>query len=104
MRSFSRSYCSETTRSPTNASFTSLSAKIGEIVSELHVKLASLIPQQTRPNFLTTQPTISSPELLVGLLKLADTLAQNAPYARMRRPLAQPLLNSILSLVNNAGE
>lgn len=45
-----------------------------------------------------------SPELLVGLLKLADTLAQNATYARMRRQLAQPLLNSILPLVNNAGE
>lgn len=81
-------------RRPSKASFTSLSTRLGEIVSELHLKLVSLIesPASSR-----------HPEYLLALLALARTLAQNSPYSRMSRPLAQPLASAVLPLVNAQG-
>lgn len=80
---------------PTKASFTSLSSKIGGIVSELHLKLASL---------LTSSTSATQPELSGALLKVAATLAENAPYGRMQKPLAQPLATSLVPLIHSRGK
>lgn len=79
---------------PTKASFTSLSSRLGEIVGELHLKLASLISNPTM---------IRHPELLLALLKLAETLGANSPYSRMSRPLAQPLAGAVSPLLQSEG-
>lgn len=82
-------------RRPSKASFTSLSTRLGEIVSELHLKLVSLIqsPASSR-----------HPEYLLALLALARTLAQNSPYSRMSRQLARPLASAVLPLLKAQGE
>ncbi|ORY92635.1 hypothetical protein BCR35DRAFT_336944 [Leucosporidium creatinivorum] len=75
---------------PTKASFTSLSSRLGEVVSELHLKLASLI---------SSPASSRHPEFLLALLRLAKTLGDNSPYSRMSRPLAQPLASVVLPLL-----
>lgn len=82
-------------RRPTKASFTSLSSRLGEVVSELHLKLASLLSSPASSRHL---------EFLLALLRLAKTLGDNSPYNRMTRPLAQPLASAVLPLLKARGK
>lgn len=79
---------------PAKASFTSLSTRIGEIVGELHQALAAL---------LLSPATLSSKELTLGVLRVAQVLGSNGPYGRLKRPLAQPLCEAIRPLLQNGG-
>lgn len=74
-------------RSSTSSSFTSLSAKLGETVSELHLALSSL---------LRSPSAAVSEDLRLALLALAAGVAQNSPYGRMKRALAQQLASAVL--------
>ncbi|TNY23415.1 hypothetical protein DMC30DRAFT_407922 [Rhodotorula diobovata] len=71
----------------TSSSFTSLSAKLGETVSELHLALSSL---------LRSPSAAVSEDLRLALLALAAGVAQNSPYGRMKRALAQQLASAVL--------
>lgn len=82
------------TFSPTKASFTSLSSRLGELVAGLHLKLQSLLSSPALSRHL---------ELLVALLKLAATLGANSPYRRMARPLAQPLASVVAPFLQASG-
>lgn len=81
-------------RSSTKASFTSLSAKLGDTLSELHSSLATLL---SRP-IVATQADVH-----LALLSLASTLAANCPYGRLRNPLASQLAKPCLSLLGSLG-
>ncbi|GAA5891256.1 hypothetical protein JCM5296_006878 [Sporobolomyces johnsonii] len=83
----SASYLAIAQDRPTKASFTSLSTKIGETVSELHLSLASI---------LTAPIAAGQAELRLASLRLATTLASNSPYGRLKRPLARLLARAIL--------
>ncbi|BGO99447.1 hypothetical protein NBRC10513v2_003544 [Rhodotorula toruloides] len=71
----------------TKASFTSLSAKLGETLSELHSSLSSLLPRLIVAN---------QADVHLALLSIAAVLAANSPYGRLRRPLAWQLAKSCL--------
>ncbi|GAA6050250.1 hypothetical protein JCM3770_002755 [Rhodotorula araucariae] len=73
-----------------SSSFTSLSAKLGEIVSELHLSLSSL---------LAAPLSVDRRELHLALLALAAQLARNSPYGRLKRPLARQLSRVVLPLL-----
>lgn len=76
-------------RSSTSSSFTSLSAKLGETVSELHLALSSLL----------RNPNTSAPDredLHLALLGLANKVARNSPYGRIKRALARQLATAVL--------
>lgn len=82
-------------RSPTKASFTSLSTKVGEIVGELHLALNSIL----------AKPVLSDQtDVRVAVLKLAARLASCSPYGRMNRSLADPIAKAVLSNLDNEGE
>ncbi|GAA5912262.1 hypothetical protein JCM8208_001316 [Rhodotorula glutinis] len=73
----------------TSSSFTSLSAKLGETVSELHLALSSLL----------RNPNTSAPDredLHLALLGLANKVARNSPYGRIKRALARQLATAVL--------
>jgi hypothetical protein len=79
---------------PTKASFTSLSTRIGEIVGELHLKLAAL---------LSSPAMLANKDLALGLLGVAQVLGLNGPYGRLKRPLALPLCEAIRPLLRSEG-
>ncbi|GAA5924338.1 hypothetical protein JCM1841_001363 [Sporobolomyces salmonicolor] len=83
----SASYLAIAQDRPTKASFTSLSTKIGETVSELHLSLASI---------LAAPVAVGQTELRLAVLRLATTLASNSPYGRLKRPLARLLARAIV--------
>ncbi|GAA6007829.1 hypothetical protein JCM10207_004890 [Rhodosporidiobolus poonsookiae] len=87
----SASYLSIAEDRPTKASFTSLSASVGETVAELHLSLSAL---------LSLPLVAGQTEHRLALLNLAAKLAANAPYGRMKRPLAQGLVKAILPLLD----
>ncbi|GAA5848533.1 hypothetical protein JCM9279_006595 [Rhodotorula babjevae] len=73
----------------TSSSFTSLSAKLGETVSELHLALSSLL----------RSPLANGPDredLHLALLALAAKVARNSPYGRIKRALARQLATAVL--------
>ncbi|GEM07521.1 armadillo-type fold domain containing protein [Rhodotorula toruloides] len=77
----------------TKASFTSLSAKLGETLNELHSSLSTLL----------SRPIIAGQaDVHLALLSVAATLAANSPYGRLQRPLAWQLAKSCLSLLSTA--
>ncbi|SCV67438.1 BQ2448_5049 [Microbotryum intermedium] len=78
---------------PTKASFTSLSSKLGAVLTELHLKLTSLL----------SAPTITSNNhLLLALLALVETVGNNASYARLRqKPLTRGLVKVLLQLATH---
>ena len=80
--------------SPTKASFTSLSTKVGEIVGELHIVLNAI---------LSKPATGDQADVRVAVLKLAARLASCSPYGRMKRSLAEPLAKAILTNLGNEG-
>ncbi|KAL8279303.1 hypothetical protein RQP46_008340 [Phenoliferia psychrophenolica] len=80
---------------PTKASFTSLSSKLGDVVSELHSSVTTLV---------AAPYTTSSTPLHLALLHLARTLGETAPYGRMRRPLAPPLVEALTPQVKHEDE
>ncbi|BGP31759.1 hypothetical protein JCM10296v2_003533 [Rhodotorula toruloides] len=76
----------------TKASFTSLSAKLGETLSELHSSLSSLL----------SRPIIANQaDVHLALLSVAAVLAANSPYGRLRRPLAWQLAQACLPLLSS---
>lgn len=79
---------------PTKASFTSLSSKLGEVVSELHSSVLALV---------ASAATASNHLLHLAVLRLARTLGETAPYGRMRRPLAPPLAKALAPLIRSEG-
>lgn len=79
---------------PAKASFTSLSTRIGEIVGELHLRLAAL---------LSSAAMVASGELTMALLGVAQVLGLNGPYGRLKRPLARPLCDAIQPLLRAQG-
>lgn len=81
---------------PTKASFTSLSSKLGEVISELHLKLASLLLSATIGN--------ASPNFTLALLGVARNLGRNSPYSRLTRALADPLVRAILPCLRNTSK
>ncbi|BGP07743.1 HEAT repeat-containing protein 6 [Rhodotorula toruloides] len=71
----------------TKASFTSLSAKLGETLGELHSSLASLL----------SRPVVANQaDVHLALLSFAAVLAANSPYGRLKKPLAWQLAKSCL--------
>ncbi|KAI5480478.1 Armadillo-type fold domain containing protein [Pseudohyphozyma bogoriensis] len=88
----SKSYLAIAEDRPTKASFTSLSTRIGEIVAELHVKLAVLI---------SSASTKIHADVLLAIFRVVQVLGDNAPYGRMKRPLAEPLCRAILPLLES---
>ncbi|GAA6059280.1 hypothetical protein JCM10212_006673 [Sporobolomyces blumeae] len=81
---------------PRTASFTSLSTKIGETVSELHMSVVSLLQKP-----LGQHPLAG--EIRRRVLALARQLAECSPYGRMSRSLAGPLADAALSNVEFEG-
>ncbi|GAA5928096.1 uncharacterized protein JCM15063_003786 [Sporobolomyces koalae] len=77
---------------PAKAAFISLSTKMGEIVSELHISITHLLQQPFRDKTLDRDDR----ESRVKLLKLASRLASCSPYGRMKRPIVGPLANALL--------
>ncbi|KPV75258.1 uncharacterized protein RHOBADRAFT_43746 [Rhodotorula graminis WP1] len=73
----------------TSSSFTSLSAKLGETVSELHLALSSLLRNPTTS-------TTDREDLHLALLGLAAKVARNSPYGRIKRALARQLATAVL--------
>ncbi|GAA6027512.1 hypothetical protein JCM8097_007899 [Rhodosporidiobolus ruineniae] len=83
----SASYLAIAEDRPTKASFTSLSSSLGETVSEFHLSLSAL---------LAAPLVAGQTELRLALLDLAAKLAANAPYGRLKKPLAWSLAKAIL--------
>ncbi|GAA6018518.1 hypothetical protein JCM11491_006432 [Sporobolomyces phaffii] len=71
---------------PKNASFTSLSTKVGEIVGELHLSLTALLDKPR---------AVDQIDLRLAILCVARRLAICSPYGRMSRSLAGPLTKSV---------
>ncbi|GAA5993226.1 hypothetical protein JCM5350_007289 [Sporobolomyces pararoseus] len=71
---------------PAKASFTSLSTKVGEIVSELYLSLTSLLDRPVG---------VGQVELRLSILSVARKLSSCSPYGRMKRSLAGPLAKAI---------
>ncbi|BGP47784.1 hypothetical protein JCM10450v2_003649 [Rhodotorula kratochvilovae] len=77
----------------TSSSFTSLSTKLGEIVSELHLSLSSLLAVPLSPDRHVFH---------LALLALAAKVARNSPYGRMKRSLARQLSKAVLSSLGSS--
>ncbi|GAA5982064.1 hypothetical protein JCM10908_004722 [Rhodotorula pacifica] len=75
----------------TKAAFTSLSAKVGETVAEMHLSLSAC---------LARTPAAGQVDVHLAQLDLARTLGQVSPYGRILRPLAWTLAKAILPLLS----
>ena len=80
---------------PAKASFTSLSTKVGEIVSELHLSLTSLLDRPVG---------VGQVELRLSILSVARKLSSCSPYGRMKRSLAGPLATAISNSLSSEGQ
>ncbi|BGP15936.1 hypothetical protein JCM10213_003633 [Rhodosporidiobolus nylandii] len=88
----STSYLAIAEDRPSKASFTSLSSSVGETVSEMHLCLSALLALPLAAG--------KTDERLV-LLDLAAKLAANAPYGRMKRPLARGLAKALMGFLDS---